>query len=375
MRNSRPLDRNSEKGIGFMNGDSASTDFTSNRKQRDREKHRILYLLLEYYSRLSGITKEEFLSKLFGARNLGKLELSMSEKHQLSQRAEDFVSLIPHLQRELENTAKNQNLSGEEKYRRVRRSLSNLSSLLGVPSNEDVLDMLIQGYHDLYQTLLQSDFRDYQYLAGTSFFECKSAAEAIIAALYRSNKQDAIAAGDFFDQLSKSNDTYVLLSMSIHAENHYKYMNGRFGRMTKRTVEKLIDTYRWLSGIFEKQLRTLVGLHQMSIGKKLEYRRIRKYPLGLNLNLISKASPSFRLLVSPLNKDIRNSIAHGSYRPDYVERRIEFLDSHPVAILKYDQFIHQTKELSAVVMVLFYIYLFWLWCHFGFLRDCLKAQV
>lgn len=139
------------------------------------------------------------------------------------------------------------------------------------------------------------------------------------------------------------------------------YLGNARRKLDRRLVEKLVETYRELSGLYEKDLRAVVGIMEILVGRAVPYSKIVKRPLGLNVNQVSATYP---WLTRDFEIVIRNSIAHTTYVVGYSSKTITFKDNKNNLTVSFRGFFRRCRLLSSLVAALLLLHVFffyWRW--------------
>jgi len=153
------------------------------------------------------------------------------------------------------------------------------------------------------------------------------------------------------------------------------YLGNAKRRLDRKAIETLIETYRELSGLYEKSIREVIGMMVILEGKEVAYADIAKRPLAANVKQVAKACPW-------LSKDfdivIRNSIAHFNYVVSYSSNRVEFVDNRASVSVTFRDLFIRCRLLSSLVVALLLLYVFflyWRWKAITEYYDSLKRQI
>ena len=214
-----------------------------------------------------------------------------------------------------------------------------------IPDDIHALDYYFQIVDELHR-----EFRfDMPYLQATKYCEYLEALEELIVELKEEKKL-----GEVFSVLSefrKSDDIYIIVQVTLQKLiNYYEFLNTNYSVIKKKHVDKYLEIYCELSGVYEKLLsliRTLVYL--LNTGLKLQYEQVRKKGLHSNIEYIMKTR--WKLLTHGFNRNMRNAIAHKTYKIDILKERIEYIDRTKTLILTFKETQEKTRELSALILL------------------------
>ncbi len=115
-------------------------------------------------------------------------------------------------------------------------------------------------------------------------------------------------------------------------------------------MDKYLEIYDELSGVYEKLLsliRTLV--HLLNSGLNIKYEQFRKQGLHSNIKYIHKTR--WRIFTYGFNTNMRNAIAHKTYKIDILKERIEYIDRTKTLILTFKETQEKTRELGTLILL------------------------
>ena len=153
------------------------------------------------------------------------------------------------------------------------------------------------------------------------------------------------------------------------------YLGNAKRRLDRKVVERLIETYRELSGLYEKSIREVVGIMVILEEKEVAYSDIAKRPLASNVKQVAKAYP---WLTKDFDIVIRNSIAHFNYVVSYNSNKIDFVDNRASVKVTFRDLFARCRLLSSLVVALLLTYvrfLYWRWKAISEYYDSLKMQI
>ena len=214
-----------------------------------------------------------------------------------------------------------------------------------IPDDVHAFDYYFQIVNEIHR-----EFRfDIPYLSKTKYCQYLSALEELTAELTKEKKL-----GEVFSILSEfrySNDMYIIVQVTLQKLiKYYEFLQTDFSVIKKKHVDKYLKIYDELSGVYEKFLsliRTLVYLHKT--GLKLQYDLVRKKGLHDNIKYLKKTR--WKILTYGFNKNIRNAIAHKTYKIDILKERIEYIDRARTMVLTFKETHEKTRELSALLLI------------------------
>ncbi|SRR6266571_3409974 len=118
-----------------------------------------------------------------------------------------------------------------------------------------------------------------------------------------------------------------------------------------RDIHRLAKLYLTNSGIFEKLSRMLVALNRIRRLEDPNCEALTKKSMRQLQEEILK-EPRLRVLLGALNRHVRNSIAHPSYRIHVSAKKVTFRDRTKVIIMTWNQFREETIRLSVLVFAI-----------------------
>ncbi len=144
------------------------------------------------------------------------------------------------------------------------------------------------------------------------------------------------------------------------------YLGNAKRKLDRRLVEKLVETYRELSGLYEKALRVAVGMMEVLQCREVDYAQLVKRPLASNVNQVSTTFP---WLAKDFDIAIRNSIAHTTYVVGYGSKTVTFTDSKASATVTFRDLFRRCRLLSSLVVGLLLVHVFFLYWRWKAVSD------
>ena len=186
------------------------------------------------------------------------------------------------------------------------------------------------------------------YFAKAGYTEQTDAIRTIVDELYRKNL--TAAAGAVLNEFDNSPDgTLIIQPMLAGFRKHTRFLRRPWTRYGMKDPGQLIETYRELSGVYEKLLRIVVGFLKTLEGDTVTYDALSKQPLASNVQFVGKRSP---VLVRDFDLVVRNAISHGSYTIHLSNSTIDFVDSRSKITLSFREFLLKSRSLSSVVLAM-----------------------
>ena len=152
------------------------------------------------------------------------------------------------------------------------------------------------------------------------------------------------------------------------------YLANAKRKLDRRLIERLVETYRELSGLYEKGIRVVIGIMEVLQGKEVVYEQLVKKPLAWNVSQVSETYP---WLTKDFDVAIRNSIAHTTYVVQYSSKMVTFTDNKASVTLTFRDLFRRCRLLSSLVVGLLLLHLFflyWRWKAVSDLYDRMKQK-
>ncbi|MCA8937467.1 MAG: hypothetical protein KDB68_14825 [Planctomycetes bacterium] len=115
-------------------------------------------------------------------------------------------------------------------------------------------------------------------------------------------------------------------------------------RFSEKTIERIANTYRSFAGFWESRLRLIVALQRAVSGESGLPETVQKAPLG-HLLESAGSDPALSGLVSRLNRNVRNALAHGRPNWDRAKGLVIFHDRNQDVEWTPHEFWCQTRHL------------------------------
>lgn len=172
----------------------------------------------------------------------------------------------------------------------------------------------------------------------------------------------ASATDRFLDEFWSSPDGAVVIRTPFTiAIRHCLYLGNARRKMDSKLIQRLIVTYRELSGLYEKGIRVVTGLMGVLEGKEVSYSQIASRRLRANLDKVKQEYPWF---TRDFDVIIRNSIAHTNYVVRYSESKVVFVDGKEAVVVGFHDLFTRCRLLSSLTVALLLLqmfYLYWRW--------------
>jgi hypothetical protein len=220
------------------------------------------------------------------------------------------------------------------------------ASVPGIPRNVHAMDHLFKFSEDLLK-----DFRlTWPYLKGTRYSEYLQALQNLLGELKRGNKIGK--SWEILTEFRSSKDFLLLLQATLQRLfKYYHYLEEDFSPIEKKQVDKYMEIYAELAGHYEKfiaLMATVIKLLETNANPKYEAARSG----GLLQNMHYVENRNWGIFLHGFNRNIRNAIAHKTLSVNVVRQTVEFIDRKKVFTLSYSEIQKETRELSALLLIL-----------------------
>lgn len=257
--------------------------------------------------------------------------------------------------------------SVKEKFYTVTDSIFK-SIVAGIPKDVHAMDYFFEIFEDLHR-----DFRfEMSYLEDTRYDEYLSNLEELIVELKKKNQLGK--AFDILNEFKNSKDAYIVVQVTMQKLiKYYEFLQRDFSVIEKKQVDKYLEIYDELSGVYEKLMsliRTLV--HLLKNDYRSRYETMRKKGLYYNIQYIKETR--WKIFTHGFNRNIRNAIAHKTCKVDIVKGSIDFIDRTTTVTLTFTEVQKKTRELSALLLILPHLLILIYCSTVLYLRDILESM-
>jgi len=208
------------------------------------------------------------------------------------------------------------------------------------------MDYFFEIFEDLHR-----DFQfDMPYLDDTRYGEYLSTLEELMAELKKKNQLEK--AFDILKEFKNSEDAYIVVQVTLQKLiKYYAFLQRDFSVIGKKQVDRYLEIYDELSGVYEKLVSLIMILiHLLKNGCRTRYVTMRKKGLSYNIQYIKKTR--WQNFTYGFDRNIRNAIAHKTYKVDILKGTIDFIDRTRMVTLTFMEVQKKTRELSALLLVL-----------------------
>ncbi len=186
---------------------------------------------------------------------------------------------------------------------------------------------------------------------------------------------DAAAADTLLNEFWNSPDEAVVLRTPYTiVARRCLYLGNAKRKLDRRLVERLVETYRELSGLYEKGIRVVIGIIEVLQDREVVYAQLVKKPLAWNVGQVSETYP---WLTIDFDIVVRNSIAHTTYVVQYGPKTVTFTDNKASVTLTFRDLFRRCRLLSSLVvglLLLHVFFLYWRWKAVSDHYDLMKNQ-
>ena len=219
-----------------------------------------------------------------------------------------------------------------------------------VPKNVHVMDDLFQVCEELKNLRF-----NWHYLRDTEYKKYLQGLEMLLGELRKTHKTEK--AWEALNEFLHSKDFYPLLQATLQRViKHYEFLGRSFSKIEKRQLDKYMEIYEELSGIYEKFISLIVVLIQLlQIDNGYGYEVARRNGLFSNSQLVEKSG--WGIFVSGFDRNIRNALAHKTYKVDILKRTVEFVDMNKAFTLTFREVRKKTRELGTLLLILPHVFI------------------
>lgn len=155
-----------------------------------------------------------------------------------------------------------------------------------------------------------------------------------------------------FDEFRYLKDAYTLIQATFQRlVNYYEFLEKDFQVIRKKEIDEYLRIYDELSGHYEKLIALVVVLLEILLTNTVpRYADVRKRRLYENMRCVEKHG--WRIFTLGFNRNIRNAIAHKTCNVDLVKETVDFYDVHKTFTMTFQEVQRETRELSALVLIL-----------------------
>jgi hypothetical protein len=219
-----------------------------------------------------------------------------------------------------------------------------------IPEEMHAMDYFI----DLGEEL--SDFRfTFPFLEDTRYLEYLQSLQSLGDML--TDKDKISEAFKVIYEFKESKDAFPLLQSTFQRLiDYYEFLSDDSVVVEKKKLDKYLEIYGELSGQYEKFIALVaVMLAMVRENADHSYENARKRRLYNNIRYIEKRG--WKSLTSGFNRNLRNAIAHKTYKVDIVRETVEFHDVSKAITLTFGEVQRETRELGALLLLLPHIFI------------------
>ena len=220
------------------------------------------------------------------------------------------------------------------------------SAMPEIPKNVHAMDYLFQICEELLR-----DFRfNWRYLKNTKYAEYQQGLEKLMGKLTKEHKIGE--SWEVLNEFKNSEDFYLLLQATLQRViKHYEFLRRNFPKIAKKQVDKYLEVYEELSGHYEKFVSLIAALIRL-LRMNADYRYEAARKKGANRNIRFIENSGWKIFVSGYNGNIRNAIAHKTCKVDIIKETVKFIDRNKAFTLTFNEVQKETRELSALLLIL-----------------------
>jgi hypothetical protein len=278
--------------------------------------------------------KREKLKKKAETEFSPKIEEAITKAHQIGLQLRE-----EHLRKKLEPE------SVKEKFYMVTDAVCG-PLMPEIPKDVHAMDHLFQTCEELLR-----DFRfDFDYLEGTRYEAYLQGLESLIEEIKKEHKISQ--SWKVLDEFWHSNDAYLILQTTLQKLiKYYEFLEKDFPKIEKKHIDKYLEIYSELSGVYEKLISLIsVLIRLLETNESPKYEAAREKQLSHNSLYVEKSG--WKIFVSGFNRNMRNAIAHRTCKIDVIKETVEFTDRKKTFTLTFRDVQKETRELSSLLLIL-----------------------
>jgi hypothetical protein len=291
----------------------------------------------------------DLLANLFGRRFNEKDETRLKREAELEiylnidEMATKFFQMAVELQKEVQLN-KLENASIKERFY-LATDIILRTIMPDIPKGIHAMDYLFKACEEISYSQFTFSF-----LKDTRYSEYLKSLRDLIKKLEEEGKIDK--ALNLLYEFKDTNDAYTLLQSTLQKIiNYYKFLSQNYTTIKKEKLDKYLEIYSEMSGQFEKIIAlvaTLIEILRMDTDNK--YKNSRKRRAYDNICYIKKNG--YENLVLGFNRNIRNALAHKTYKIDIIKETVDFYDVDKKITLTFREAQKETRELAALLLIL-----------------------
>jgi len=213
-----------------------------------------------------------------------------------------------------------------------------------IPREEHAMDYLFETCKELL------DLRfTFSFLKNTRYSEYLQSLESLIEKLKEEGKIDK--AWDLIYEFKDTSDAYTLLQATFQKIiDYYKFLSQDFPTIEKKHLDKYLEIYSEMSGQYEKIIALIAALVKiLRTDASYMYENARKKKIEKH---------GMRGLISGFYRNIRNALAHKTYKLDIIKETVDFYDIDRTITLTFEEIQKETRELATLLLILPHLLIF-----------------
>lgn len=290
-----------------------------------------------------------FATDLLGRRPRKRIRISKKEKQELYEGVDKLIEA----QKEIESFQRPAQ-SAAEYVSRMDRLRDLYAPFLDIPKGVGLAESLRDSYRAMTKEIGQ-----WRYFPRTNYRKIAADLDSLTSAAFA---KEAPATDALLSEFWNSADGAVIMRTPYTIViRRCQYLSNANRKLDRKLVERLIETYRELSGLYEKAIRVVVGIMELLDGSEVTYGKIAKRSLALNVNKVAQTYP---WLAKDFDITIRNSIAHTTYIVSYDTRTVTFIDNRTSVVTTFRNLFKRCRMLSSLavgLLLLYVFFLYWRW--------------
>jgi hypothetical protein len=279
-------------------------------------------------------------------------KLKKDAELEISPQIEEVIAKVYQLERELRKKSQKKKLEACSLKERFYLVTDTFFGPLGinVPKNTHAMDYLFQ----ICEELRNARF-NFRYLKDTNYAMYLQSLKKLMHKLEKEHKINE--SWEALKDFKNSKDFHPLLQLSFQRIiKHYEFLEQDFSKIEKKQLDKYLEIYEELSGIYEKFVSLIVALiYLLQTNDDQKYQDARKRALSENIADVEKKG--WKIFVSGFNKNVRNAIVHKTCKIDILKETVDFIDRDKTSVLTFREVQKETRELSALVLIMPHIFI------------------
>ena len=218
------------------------------------------------------------------------------------------------------------------------------TDVFSIPKKVHAWDHLFQVCEEL-----QREFRfKISYLEITKYNAYVLETNKIVADLRR--KKQISQAWNILWAFFRSDDFYFIIQSTLQKlGDYYSFLEKDFPQVDKKIIDKHLEIYLELAGVYEKIISLISDLVQNAENYNISCYE-RKKDLATTLSQVERTG--HKILITGFDRNIRNALAHKTFKVNIIDHQVEFIDRKKKVMMSFNKVQNSTRELSALLLIL-----------------------